>query len=182
MLIDDAGQTVAVRGADGRLQILTAGGSRFIVENWLAADADRRKAGKETENGFACDAWGCVAVLADGTKVAVARRREAFTDDCREAGLVISTFVAPKGCHAASVDRATLGSTGALALWRKGGAWLVEPSRALYADRPWYGRTRQADADALAGLNGRQNARRAIAAPADAQDDGPPEAVAPGDE
>lgn len=184
VLIDDAGQTVAVRGAEGRLQILNSGGSRFIAENWLAADADRRKAGKETEKGFACDPWGCVALLSDGTKVAVARRREAFTDDCREAGLVISTFEVPKGCLAATVDRATLASTGALALWRKDGIWMAEPSRALYADRPWYGRTKPVDADALAGLTGRQNAQRAITAPADAdpQNDALPEAIAPGDE
>lgn len=184
VLIDDAGRTVAVRAADGRLQILNSGGSRFIAENWLAADADRRKAGKDAEKGFACDPWGCVAALPDGTKVAVARRREAFTDDCREAGLVISTFEAPKGCLAATVDRATLGSTGALALWRKDGTWIVEASRALYADRPWYGRTKPVDADALAGLTGRPNSRRMIRAPADIdpQDDAPPEAIVPGDE
>jgi len=184
VLIDGGGEVVAVRGADGRLQIFNAGGSRFIADNWLAADADRRKVGKDTAKGFDCDALACVASLGDGTRIAVARKRDAFKDDCRGAGLVISMSGTGKECAAPVVDRAMLRSAGALALWRKDGAWVAEPARALDANRPWYGRTRPVDADALAGLTESRNAQRAISAPADAdmQDDAPPEAIAPGDE
>jgi len=181
VLIDASGETVALRGADGRLQILGVSGNRFVAESWLAADADTRKAGKELEAGFACDARACTGSLVDGTKIAIARQREAFAEICPGVALVISRFGSIKRCAAPSVDRTTLRSTGALALWRKDGVWLAEPSRALYADRAWYGRRSPANANALAGLKGRSAI--APAEPVGVEDEpASPDAVAPGDE
>jgi competence protein ComEC len=185
VLIDASGETVAVRGADGRLRILGVSGNRFVAENWLAADADARKASKALEAGFTCDAQACVATLADGAAVAVARHREAFKESCGEAALVVSRFGAGEGCLAAIVDRVMLRNTGALALWRRDGAWVAEPARALHADRPWYGRRAPADANALAALNARRNVVRSgdgPELPSVDDDSAPPEAVAPGDE
>jgi competence protein ComEC len=183
VLVDASGETVAVRGADGRLQILGVSGNRFVVESWLAADADARKAGKALEAGFACDRLVCLARLHDGTTVAVARRGEAFDEDCRAAGLVISRFGPLKGCRAPAVDRTMLRSTGALALWRRDGQWIAEPARALDADRPWYGRRRPADPNAFALLRGGgiNNEAEAVETP-DVEPDTPPEATAHGDE
>ncbi len=181
VLIDASGETVAVRGADGRLQILGVSGNRFVAESWLAADADTRKASKELEAGFSCDARVCAGSLADGTKIAIARQREAFAENCPGVALVISRFGPIKGCATPSVDRTTLRSTGALALWRKDGAWVAEPSRALYADRPWYGRRSPARANALAGLRG--HSAGASTEPVGVKDESAsPDAVAPGDE
>jgi competence protein ComEC len=185
VLIDASGEVIAVRGADGRLQILGVSGNRFVAESWLAADADLRRAGKALEAGFACDARACTAKLADGTKIAVARQREAFAEDCHGAALVISRFGSNKGCAGSSVDRATLRSTGALALWRKDGGWIAESARALDADRPWYGRRSPANANALASLKGRAAATRADAATEPVRAEGetaPPDVIAPGDE
>lgn len=184
VLIDASGETVAVRGADGRLRIFGVSGNRFVAESWLAADADARKAGKHLEAGFACDARACSAQLPDGTKIAVARQRDAFREHCGDAALVISRSGSGAGCLAPTVDRAMLRSTGTLALWRKDGVWLAEPARALHADRPWYGRRRPADANALAGLKGRGAiAPAAQETKADGDDEAvPPDAIAPGDE
>ena len=43
VLVGDDGRTVAVRGADGRYQIMGGKGASFEIENWLRADADTRR-------------------------------------------------------------------------------------------------------------------------------------------
>jgi competence protein ComEC len=176
VLIDAEGEVVAVRGPDGRLTILDAASGRFIADNWLAADADRRKADKTTAAGFKCDDWGCVARLDNGSIVAVARRHEAFFDDCRQAALVITRLEAPSACQVPVIDRKTLAATGALSLRRIDGAWVEEAARPLYSDRPWYGRARPAEPNALSRLQG--GARTPSAADArstDPDDEMPPE-------
>jgi competence protein ComEC len=141
-----------VRASDGRLSILDARQSHFIAESWLAADADRRSARDDLAQAFACDDWGCVGHLADGSKVAVARRYEAFADDCRNAALVITKLEAPVACAAPVIDRKILATTGAVALYRVGGRWTAEPAREPTAERQWYGRATPADPRALSRL------------------------------
>jgi competence protein ComEC len=153
--VDAENGTVAVRGADGRLSILDARKNRFTAEMWLAADGDGRKAGDDLGSGFRCDSRGCTARLPDGTIVAVARQREAFADDCREAGLVVTRHEVPESCRAAVIDRRTLATTGAIALRRVDGKWVAEPARSPLATRPWFGRARAADPQALLRLEGR---------------------------
>jgi len=158
VLIDSEAEAVAVRGSDGRLTVLAARQNRISADSWLAADGDTRKSRDPLEGGFRCDAAGCAAKLADGTTIAVARRPEAFADDCREAALVVSPLDVPAACAAAAVDRRALASTGALALRRVKGEWVAEPVRSPFADRPWYGRARAPDPAALARLYRRPNA------------------------
>jgi len=152
VLIDGEAEAVAVRAGDGRLTILGARQNRISADSWLAADGDVRKSHDALEGGFRCDSAGCIARLADGTAIAVARRPEAFADDCREAALVVSKFEAPRACAAAVVDRRALMTTGALALRRVNGGWVVTPVRSPTADRPWYGRAGAPDPAALARL------------------------------
>ena len=42
MLVADDGQTVAIRGPDGRLSVLRSSRDTFAVKEWLAAGADAR--------------------------------------------------------------------------------------------------------------------------------------------
>lgn len=176
ILIDADGEVVAVRGQDGRLTILDAASGRFIADNWLAADADRRKADKTIAAGFKCDDQGCVARMGDGAIIAVARRHEAFADDCREAAFLITRLEAPPACRAPVIDRRTLATTGALSLRRVDGAWIAEPARAPYADRPWYGRAKPADANVLSRLAGdTRRARTTEPVSGEPDDDMPPD-------
>jgi competence protein ComEC len=167
VLIDAEAETVALRASDGRLTILGARQNRISADSWLAADGDTRKSHDAVDGGFRCDAVGCTARLADGTLIAVARRPEAFADDCRDAALVVSKFDVPRACAAASVERRMLATTGALALRHTHGGWKVEAARSPTADRPWYGRARPPDPAALARLQERSRALVTQAAPAD---------------
>ena len=171
VLIDSEAEAVAVRGSDGRLTVLAARQNRISADSWLAADGDTRKSRDALEGGFRCDPAGCAAKLADGTTIAVARRPDAFADDCREAALVVSPFDVPAACAAAAVDRRALASTGALALRRVKGAWVAEPVRSPTADRPWYGRARAPDPAALARLYRRPNAPANAETPSARPDD-----------
>jgi competence protein ComEC len=162
VLVDAEGAIAAVRMGDGRLSILDARRARFAAESWLAADGDRRKASEELAQAFICDARGCMGRLADGTKIAVARRQEAFADDCRDAALVITSLEAPAACGAPMIDGRTLATTGAIALYRANGRWIAEPARAPEAERAWYGRSGRADPSALLRLEGK-SPRRASA-------------------
>jgi competence protein ComEC len=160
VLIDGEAETIGVRGSDGRLTILGARQNRISTDSWLAGDGDTRKSRDGVAGGFRCDAAGCTARLADGTIIAVARRPDAFADDCDRAALVISQFEVPRGCAAASVDRRALATSGALSLRRVGGEWTVASARSPIADRPWYGRTAAPDPTALDRL--RRPARAAV--------------------
>jgi hypothetical protein len=66
VLVTDDGQTVAIRGPDGRLSILRSSRDSFAVKEWLAADADARTPKDASLNtGVTCDAVGCIGKLAD---------------------------------------------------------------------------------------------------------------------
>jgi len=150
VLIDAEAHTVAVRGADGKLAILNAKRGRISAETWLAADGDARKSQDMLDGGFHCDALGCVARLRDGTAVAVVSRPDAIAEDCAFAGLVVSAFDIPCRCGAPAIDRAMMNTTGAVSLRHVDGTWKIETARSAYADRPWYGRAKPADPQALA--------------------------------
>jgi competence protein ComEC len=155
VLVDSEAEAIAVRGNDGRLTVLNARQNRISAESWLAADGDTRKSHDPLEGGFRCDVDGCIARLADGTVIAVARRPDAFADDCREAALVVSKFDVPRACATAAIDRHMLATTGAIALKRVNGEWRADPARSPFVNRPWYGRTNAPDPAALMRLQPR---------------------------
>jgi competence protein ComEC len=138
VLISADGQTVAVRGADGRLALLHSGRDRFALKEWLAADADGRP-GKDASlsKGVACDPIGCTAHLADGRLVAVSLSAEAFAEDCARAAIVVSPRTAPPGCAALTIDHDTLRARGALALRSVGKGFERSEVRPAGYDRPW---------------------------------------------
>ncbi|MFZ1886187.1 MAG: ComEC/Rec2 family competence protein [Rhodoplanes sp.] len=129
---------VAVRKADGRLAVLKSARQSFAPRDWLGADGDARtEKDPDLASGFICDPVGCIARLADGTIVAVARTAEAFADDCVRAALVIARRDPPADCAATVIDRERLRSSGALALRWLGQGWEIMPARPPGFDRPW---------------------------------------------
>jgi competence protein ComEC len=138
VLIAPDGASFAVRTAGGRLAMLRTGSDSFAIQQWLAADADARNAkDKELVEGIRCDDAGCIGRLGDGAIVAIARRPEAFEEDCRRAAVVVSTRMAPPGCAALVVDRAVWQRGGAIALRHVGGKWEISAARPPGLDRPW---------------------------------------------
>jgi competence protein ComEC len=125
VIIDESGEAVAVRAADGRLGVIGARGHSFEVENWLRADADPRKLPLGEQPGIRCDPHGCTAPLADGRLVALAQTPAAFADDCATAAVVISRYAAPENCAAHGaivVDRPALALGGAQSIYLMPGA------------------------------------------------------------
>ncbi|NVO14005.1 MAG: ComEC/Rec2 family competence protein [Rhodoplanes sp.] len=152
VLVAPAAEAVAVRGPDGRLTVLRTGTLGLAARDWLAADGDARlPEAPEVSRGFVCDPAGCVARLADGSAVAVARTAEAFADDCARAALIVALREPTPGCRALVIDRTMLRSTAALALRRVGDSFEITPARPPGADRPWAPAASVAPASAGAG-------------------------------
>jgi competence protein ComEC len=122
ILIAPNGETVAVRGADGRLSILGARAHRLIAEQWLTREGDRRAADDGgLAAAFTCDPLGCVAPLPSGGTIAVSRRAEGLAADCLSARLVVTRDAAPHACPARVVTPAVLERTGTLAFVAQAG-------------------------------------------------------------
>jgi competence protein ComEC len=124
LLVAAEGHTVAVRGKDGRLRVMSAGKDAFLMREWLAADADARAATDATLSaGVSCDDSGCVVRGADGRLVAMALKPEALADDCIRAAIVVTASPAPKDCGALAFDHDALTRSGTVMLQRiHGGA------------------------------------------------------------
>jgi competence protein ComEC len=143
VLVAAGGDSFAVRGPDGRLQVIKIGNDAFAIREWLAADADARgdvravKAAVKAREGFVCDEAGCVAKVAGGGLVAIGTSPAAFADDCARAVLVLTTRAAPPACNATVIDRMTPRTLGALALRRAGDRWEVTAAEPRGLDRPW---------------------------------------------
>jgi competence protein ComEC len=141
--VASSGDSFAVRGADGRLQVIRLGNDAFAIHEWLAADADARgdpravAAAVKARDGFSCDDTGCLAKVAGGGLVAIGISPAAFADDCARAALVLTTRRAPPECAVMVIDRTTSRQGGALALRRVGDGWAVTATRPRGEARPW---------------------------------------------
>jgi competence protein ComEC len=115
--IDRQGAGAAVRSAAGRLA-LVGRPSSFVIEQWLRADGDGRRADDGSLRRDArCDRIGCVVEARGGRRVAFVQDDAAFEEDCRRASIVITGLKAPPRCDAALVlDRDALAARGATAL------------------------------------------------------------------
>ncbi len=162
VLVSADAQTIAVRGGDGRLAILRTGSDRFAAQQWLAADGDGRLPNDAgLAEPFKCDGVGCIAPLANGRFVALARAAAAFEDDCREAAVVVSARVAPRGCAAVVIDRTTVRAHGAVALRLVGDRWVIDVARPAGYARPWARPTTASASEALSPDVARSRARDA---------------------
>jgi competence protein ComEC len=138
ILVAADARAVAVRTASGTLSIAATGGDMFAIRAWLAADGDARAPNDSgLSDGVTCDAVGCMARLADGRLAAHARAPEAFAEDCGRAAIVITAREAPPGCNAVVIDRKMWRPSGAIAVYRRGATFTLEPTRPPGSDRPW---------------------------------------------
>ena len=145
VIIASDGDNVGVRGADGRLHLLSSRRGRFDAEIWLRRDGDAREiADIEPDDplGFKCDSAGCLAqVLGQKQRiVAVAWSREALLDDCSNAAIVVDlTRGWQPPCEAAklTVTRRLLQTEGAIAAQVTGNNVEWTSVARERGDRPW---------------------------------------------
>src|ERR1700681_2859684 len=138
ILISSDGHNVGVRGRDGRLHLMKTAKDDFLLEEWLAADADPRQAGDSSlTDGVSCDDEGCVTPLADGRFVALTLRPDALADDCRHAVLLVTAKQAPPACAATVIDLERLRRQGAIALRQVRDGFIVDAVKPRGVNRPW---------------------------------------------
>ncbi|WP_188577822.1 ComEC/Rec2 family competence protein [Azorhizobium oxalatiphilum] len=120
VLIAPNGQTVAVRGADGRLSVAGAGSGRLMVEQWLSREADVRKAdAPDLDLGFLCDARGCRISLRGGGHLTLLRRADGLPAACGAGDIVVAPWPPPPDCAAKAFYPEALARTGTLAMYRR---------------------------------------------------------------
>ncbi|GJE16050.1 ComEC/Rec2 family competence protein [Methylobacterium marchantiae] len=117
LYVDREGTGAALRDRDGRLAILGKPPD-FVLEQWLKADGDSRKAGAVSASDRSrCDPIGCTIETEPGRAIALVKDKRAFAEDCARATIVIARRDAPPGCRASLViDRAYLAARGATAI------------------------------------------------------------------
>ena len=164
ILIASDGQNVAVRRADGNFSFMQTKKDLFAVRAWLAADGDARAADDPAiQQGARCDDAGCAVQMTDGRYVTIAKRADAFADDCEKAAIIVAARQPPSACKARIFDQQRLQQTGSLALYGRGGSFAVEAVRPTGSNRPWARNALEAD-DSGEGSVARTSASR----PADA--------------
>jgi competence protein ComEC len=145
LLVSGDGRHAALRLPDGRLAFLRPRTGDFLRDMWgdaLASDGDARFADLP---GMACSADTCVAsVRSDGRTwrlLATVSKdyvdRPVFEAACAAADIVISARRMPRWCTPRwlTLDRASLGETGAVAIWLGNGR--IETANAPIGDHPW---------------------------------------------
>jgi competence protein ComEC len=138
VLVAADGRAAAIRGADGRLAVLSSGRDTFAIKEWLAADGeDRVPTDKSLHDGVRCDAAGCIGHFADGRLASMALTVEAFAEDCARAAVVVSAREAPGECAATLIDRRTWRPHGATALRWTGNRFEEAYGQPPGYDRPW---------------------------------------------
>lgn len=134
MLVAADAQTVAVRGADGRLYFPLRPADRFAARAWLTQDGDARTVTEATGIGR-CDGLGCVMPGAAGP-VMLSRNPEGLREDCARAAILVSAV--PVDCKGprfiADGPRAARDQGYAL---RFTPSLTVESVRAWRRERPW---------------------------------------------
>jgi len=135
--IDREGRSAVVKGNDGEFFVVGQANS-FLIEQWLRADGDGRDPNEVKANKFSrCDVSGCVG---EGiVTVAVAKRPEAFREDCLRADVIVSRYRAPESCQArVIIDRDRLAHHGAAAIKLTANETLeVEYVRQGLSSWPW---------------------------------------------
>jgi competence protein ComEC len=138
ILIGADGTSIAARGPDGRLALVQTRKDLFLAKEWLAADADARlPIDPSVTQGGACDGAGCALAIGQGRYLTIARRADAFADDCEKALVIVTFRQPPPGCRATVLGRDQLRSSGSMAIWRRGDGLVIEAARPEGTDRPW---------------------------------------------
>ena len=138
VIVAPSGDLVAVRDADGALEVVGKRFNAFAAEQWLSADGDGRDAAQARAFDAPCDRLGCVAALPEGESLSIVIDRLAFDEDCARAEVVVSAFTAPADCKAKFLlDERALARLGAIGLtWGENGFTLAS-DRSPLENRPW---------------------------------------------
>lgn len=138
MLVDEKGKMVAIRGADGRMDIIGGGRKSFARETWLRRDAQKDEIDQRPE-GLSCDSVGCVYTARQDKVIALVEQGDALADDCARADIVISAVPAFSRCRGPDIviDRFDLWRGGARAIWFDDGTYRVQTVAAEQGVRPW---------------------------------------------
>lgn len=100
LYISQSGWSMAVRGPEGKLTLMSSPREKFAARRWLEADGDRRaynNAGIRAQQN--CDALGCTVISPRAGLVAVSYDRASLPEDCARADvLIIPRFAAPPNC------------------------------------------------------------------------------------
>ena len=180
ILISADGHNVGVRGQDGRLHLMRTAKDAFLLKEWLAADADpEAPTDASLADGVSCDEAGCVTPMAGGGLVALALRPEALADDCERAALVVTARQAPPACASAVMSGDRLRGQGATALRRTGTVLPSMPSSRVASTGHGRPRSRAPRRRRQRWRRLRRAARPVDATPAEADQQGRIEAVAP---
>src|SRR4051812_48321213 len=138
LLVAGDGRSVAVRGQDGRLQLMRSSKDSFLVKEWLAGDADARTADDPAlAHGVSCDEAGCVAQMAGGRYVTLALQPEALADDCARAAVIVTLRPVPADCGALVIDRNQLQKRGTMVLRQTRNGFSIDAVKPKGIDRPW---------------------------------------------
>lgn len=143
ILISADARLVAVRGADGLLQLSTDRAAKLTRETWLRRDGQAEapvvwpRAGQSADGRLSCDPSGCL-YRAQGHVVALVQDAAALAEDCQHADMLIATVPVRRRCAAELViDRFSLWRDGGHAVWLEPRAIRVESVRASRGERPW---------------------------------------------
>ena len=138
VIVAPSGDLVAVRNADGALEVVGKRFNAFATEQWLTADGDGRDPAQARAFDAPCDRLGCVAALPEGESLSIVIDRLAFDEDCARAEVVVSAFTAPADCKAKFLlDERALARLGAIGLtWGENGFTLAS-DRSPLENRPW---------------------------------------------
>jgi competence protein ComEC len=144
ILVSGDGRLIAVRGADGLLQVSSDRAARLARETWLRRAGQGEppdvwpRAGQSADGLLRCDDASCL-YRAHGHVTALVRDAAALAEDCRHADIVIATVPVRRRCPSAGVviDRFSLWREGGHALWLGQGEVRVQSVRASRGDRPW---------------------------------------------
>ena len=67
--------------------------------------------------------------MADGRYVTIAKRADAFADDCEKAALIVTARQPPPACKARIIDQGRLQQSGSIALYSRDGTFAVRVVR-----------------------------------------------------
>ena len=141
-LIAGDGKTMAARAADGGLYIASPNSRGYVADTWWKRDGAAgfkpwpwQRAGPDGR--LRCDALGCVYAIG-GVKIALVREPAALAEDCAGAALVVAPTLTRTGCRNARViDRRSLMTRGAHAVWIEGKSLTMRDDRSQRGERPW---------------------------------------------
>ncbi|MBX9740010.1 MAG: ComEC family competence protein [Beijerinckiaceae bacterium] len=141
LIVDSSGRSLALRGMEGRLEVMNGAGAGFAVSQWLLGDGDARPPTHPDLAGQSrCDKLGCVGRLQDGRTVALVLDMAALQEDCGRADILVTRLWAASMCRGPELllDGAHFAAHGATELrLAESGDLLMKVSRPAGLNRPW---------------------------------------------